>query len=59
MTCTFLGVMPDHARSAPRDQAAIKCCSEASMGRSIALVTLVVRDYDEASAFFTAALRSP
>ena len=27
------------------------------MGRSIALVTLVVRDYDEAIAFFTVALR--
>jgi len=27
------------------------------MGRSIALVTLVVRDYDEAIAFFTEALR--
>jgi len=27
------------------------------MGHTIALVTLVVRDYDEAIAFFTAALR--
>ena len=35
---------------------AIKYCSEASVGCSIALVTLVVRDYDEAIAFFTEAL---